>query len=112
MLGAAYDASQRSSSPIVMAFKTYKAVAPKCQSLAEIDISNINSNNDLPTLGCAIRTNMAAMIAEPADLLGGRELSEGDKIRRGTQLRLWQAGEATAAARTDIDSGAVSTVVN
>ncbi|MEL6694195.1 MAG: CpaD family pilus assembly lipoprotein [Pseudomonadota bacterium] len=112
MLGAAYDASRRDSSPIVMAFKTYKAVAPKCQSLAEVDISNMSSNNDLPTLGCSVRTNMAAMIAEPADLLGGRELSEGDKIRRGTQLRLWQTGEPTAAARTDSDSGAVSSVVN
>ncbi|MFN3212656.1 MAG: CpaD family pilus assembly protein [Henriciella sp.] len=112
MLGAAYDATGRSSSPIVMAFKTYKAVAPDCPSLAQIDISNVSSNNDLPTLGCSIRTNMAAMIAEPADLLGGRELGEGDKVRRGQQLRLWQAGEATAAARTDNDSGAVSSVIN
>jgi type IV pilus biogenesis protein CpaD/CtpE len=52
------------------------------------------------------------MIAEPADLLGGRELGEGDKVRRGQQLRLWQAGETTAAARTNNDSGAVSTVIN
>ena len=112
MLGAAYDATERPNSPIVMAFKTYKTVAPKCPTLAEIDIANASSNNDLPTLGCSIRTNMAAMIAEPADLLGGRELSEGDKVRRGTQLRLWQAGESTAAARSDGDSGAVSTVIN
>lgn len=112
MLGAAYDAADRPNSPIVMAFKTYKAVAPKCPSLAQIDIANATSNNDLPSLGCAVRTNMAAMIAEPADLLGGRELSEGDKVRQGQQLRLWQAGEPTGAARTDNDSGAVSTVIN
>lgn len=112
MLGAAYDATDRPNSPIVMAFKTYKAVAPKCPSLAQIDIANATSNNDLPSLGCAVRTNMAAMIAEPADLLGGRELSEGDKVRRGEQLRMWQAGEATAADRSGIDSGAVSSVIN
>lgn len=112
MLGAAYDATDRPNSPIIMAFKTYKAVAPKCPSLAQIDVVNAVSNTDLPSLGCAVRTNMAAMIAEPADLLGGRELSEGDKVRRGQQLRLWQAGEATAAARSDIDSGAVSSVIN
>ncbi|MEL6727724.1 MAG: CpaD family pilus assembly lipoprotein [Pseudomonadota bacterium] len=111
MLGAAYDASTRSQTPIVMAFKTYKAVAPNCGSLAEIDIADATSNNDLPTLGCAIRTNMAAMIAEPADLLGGRELSEGDKVRRGAQLVLWQQGQTTAASRTDGESAVVSTAV-
>ena len=111
MLGAAYDASGRAKTPIVMAFRTYKAVAPECQSLAELDLSDGTSNSDLPTLGCAIRTNMAAMIAEPADLLGGRELSEGDKVRRATQLQLWQQGQATAASRTDAESAVVSTVV-
>jgi len=111
MLGAAYDASTRAQTPIVMAFKTYKAVAPDCGSLAEIDIADATSNNDLPTLGCAIRTNMAAMIAEPADLLGGRELSEGDKVRRGAQLVLWQQGQTTAASRTDGESAVVSTAV-
>lgn len=112
MFGAAYDATDRPNSPIIMAFKTYKAVAPKCPSLAQIDLADATSNNDLPSLGCAVRTNMAAMIAEPADLLGGRELSEGDKIRRGQQLRMWQGGEVTGAARSDMDSGAVSTVIN
>ncbi|MCR9271043.1 MAG: CpaD family pilus assembly protein [Henriciella sp.] len=111
MLGAAYDATNRAETPIVMAFKTYQAVPPECQSAAEIDFANAVSNNDLPTLGCAIRTNMAAMIAEPADLLGGRELSEGDRVRRGTQLQQWQRGETTAATRTEAESATVSTVV-
>lgn len=111
MLGAAYDASTRAQTPIVMAFKTYKAVAPECKSLAEIDISNGVSNNDLPTLGCSVRTNMAAMIAEPADLLGNRDMTEGDRVRRGNQLTLWQQGQATAATRDDGESAVVSSVV-
>ena len=111
MLGAAYDASSHTQTPIVMAFKTYKAVAPECQSLAQIDVANGVSNSDLPTLGCAIRTNMAAMIAEPADLLGGRELSEGDRVRRGAQLSLWQQGQSTAATRTEAESAVVSTAI-
>ncbi|MEO1305069.1 MAG: CpaD family pilus assembly lipoprotein [Pseudomonadota bacterium] len=111
MLGAAYDASAREKTPIVMAFRTFKAVAPECQSLAEIDFSNGVSNNDLPTLGCAVRTNMAAMIAEPADLLGGRELSEADKLRRAAQFTLWQQGQPTGAVRSDAESAIVSTVI-
>ena len=63
MLGAAYDATGRSSTPIIMAFKSYEAIAPDCPSLSEIDISNAVSNSELPSFGCAVRANMAAMIA-------------------------------------------------
>ena len=112
LLGAAYDAEGRSSTPIVMAFKTYKAVAPKCLSLAQVDVTNAISNSDLPSLGCAVRTNMAAMIAEPSDLLGGRDLDEGDLDRRSRQLELWRAGETTAAPRTEAESAVVSNAVN
>lgn len=112
MLGAAYDANGRTSTPVVMAYKTYKATAPKCLSLAQQDVTNAISNSDLPSLGCAIRTNMAAMIAEPSDLLGERDLDEGDLSRRSRQLELWRNGETTAAARAEGESAVVSNAVN
>ena len=112
MLGAAYNADGRNATPVVMAFKTFKAVAPKCQSFAEIDVSIAVSNSDLPNLGCAVRTNMAAMIAEPADLLGERELSEGDLVRRSTQLQLWRSGQSTGAERSAAESAVISNAVN
>lgn len=112
LLGASYNAEGRASTPIVMAFKTYKAIAPKCTSLAQIDVTDAVSNSDLPSLGCAIRTNMAAMIAEPSDLLGGRELDEGDLDRRSQQLQLWRSGQSSAAVRTDAESAVVSNAVN
>jgi pilus assembly protein CpaD len=95
-----------------MAFKTYKAVAPKCPSLAQLDVTNAVSNSDLPSLGCAVRTNMAAMIAEPSDLLGNRDLDEVDLNRRSAQLELWRNGETTAAVRTEAESAVVSNAVN
>jgi pilus assembly protein CpaD len=112
LLGASYETNGRAATPIVMAFKTYKAVAPKCTSLAQLDVTNAVSNSDLPSLGCAVRTNMAAMIAEPSDLLGGRDLDEGDLDRRSRQLELWRTGESSAAVRTDAESAVVSTAVN
>lgn len=112
MMGAAYRADGRRVTPIVMAFKTYKAVAPDCPSLAELDVTNAVSNSDLPSLGCAVRTNMAAMIAEPADLLGERSLDGGDLVRRQTQFEMWRRGETSAAARGDGESAVVSTAVN
>lgn len=112
MLGAAYDASGRRSTPIIMAFKTYKAIAPDCPSLAEIDLSNAVSNSETATFGCAIRANMAAMIAEPADLLGGRALEDGLITRQQFQLELWLQGQPTAAARGPGESTAISSAVN
>ena len=110
--GSAYAASSRPGGPLILAFKAYSAVAPNCKSLSEIDFSNASSNSDLPTLGCAVRTNMAAMIADPADLYGQRDLDPGDAARRDLQLEKWRAGETTGAERGDEESGAVSTVVN
>ncbi|MEM7330270.1 MAG: CpaD family pilus assembly lipoprotein [Pseudomonadota bacterium] len=112
MLGAAYDASGRTATPVVMAFKTYEAIAPECPSLAEIDISNAVSNSEMATFGCAVRANMAAMIAEPADLLGGRELTEGFAARQQFQLDLWLQGQPTPSTRGDGESTAISTAVN
>lgn len=112
IMGAAYDARGRATTPLLMAFKSFEAKAPDCPSLSEIDFTNAISNSDLPTLGCAVRTNMAAMIAEPADLFGDRELSEGDLIRRERQLALWRDGQATASQRGDGESGAISAAVN
>ncbi|MEM8617869.1 MAG: CpaD family pilus assembly protein [Pseudomonadota bacterium] len=110
--GSAYDASGRRAAPIIMAFKTYIAIKPDCPQLSEIDFTNAISNSDLPTLGCAVRTNMAAMIADPADLLGQRPLEEGDILRRLVMLENFREGAATGADRGDDESGAVSTAVN
>lgn len=112
MLGAAYDASGRTSTPIIMAFKSYEAIAPECPSLAEVDVSNAVSNSEMPTFGCAVRANMAAMIAEPADLLGGRALADGSVARQEFQLELWLQGQPTVSVRGDGESTAISTAVN
>ena len=112
MLGAAYDASGKSVTPIVMAFKTYEAIAPECPSIAEFDFANATANTELPTFGCAVRANMAAMIAEPADLLGTRPLEDGSFARQQIQLDLWLQGQPTPSQRDDSETAAISTAVN
>ena len=95
-----------------MAFQVYDAIKPDCKSMAEYDVADIRSNNEMPSLGCSVRTNQAAMIADAADLLGQRELAEGDKLRRKVILDKFRMGESTASARSSAESGAVSSVVN
>ncbi|MFN3910569.1 CpaD family pilus assembly protein [Hyphomonas sp.] len=110
--GEAYGAGSAVSQPLILAFQVYDAVPPECASKASVDFSDIDSNNNLPTLGCSVRTNLAAMIADPADLLGARALDAGDATRREVILEKFRAGKSTAAERTAQESGAISQAVN
>ncbi|MBR9808106.1 MAG: hypothetical protein GYB49_12890 [Alphaproteobacteria bacterium] len=97
--------------PLILAYQTYDAIAPDCPSMASMDFADITSNNEQPTLGCSVRTNLAAMIADPADLLGQRPLDAADPLRRSVILEKFRQGEVTGADRSDNESGTVSTAV-
>ena len=109
--GSSHGAGSDKSEPMILAFQVYDAIKPDCKSMAEYDVSDIRSNNEMPSLGCAIRTNLAAMIADPADLLGQRELEEGDAMRRQVILKKFREGETTASARSSEESGTISDAV-
>jgi len=110
--GEVHGAADGAPQPMILAYQAYDAVAPECASKASIDFSDIASNNTLPTLGCSVRTNLAAMIADPADLLGSRELGPADNARRDVILDKFRLGESTASVRSDDESGAVSQAVD
>jgi pilus assembly protein CpaD len=109
--GSSHGAESTVSEPMILAYQAYDAIAPDCPSLASLNMADISSNNELPTLGCSIRTNLAAMISDPGDLLGQRALDEGDPVRRSTILGKFREGESTGAERSDAESGSVSTAV-
>ncbi|MEQ9504657.1 MAG: CpaD family pilus assembly protein [Hyphomonas sp.] len=110
--GTSHGAGEAYAQPMILAFQIYDAVAPKCESKSAHDFGDVSSNNNLPTLGCSVRTNLAAMIADPADLLGNRPLDSGDAQRREIILEKFRQGQTTAAERSQQESGAVSQVVN
>lgn len=110
--GANHGAGSGVSEPMILAFQSYRAIAPDCPSLATVDYADISTNNELPTLGCAVRSNQAAMIADPADLLGTRALDKGDPVRRSVILEKFRQGEATASSRSSNESGTVSQAVS
>ena len=78
--GSAYNANG-ANAPILLAFDAFEAVAPECLSLAAYDMSDVSSNNEPAYYGCAVRNNIAMMLADPGDLLSRRELSPGDNSR-------------------------------
>jgi len=97
------------SAPLILSFKRYVAQASNCGDWSKsltADYANVPPLN----FGCATQNNLAAMIADPADLLKAREMTPADADRRNTVLEKYRQGESTATARSDQDSGAVSKV--
>lgn len=95
--GRNYDAHGQFA-PLVLTFESYEAVAPDCLSLAAYDLSDITSNNEPAYFGCAIEHNIAAMLADPGDLLGQRQLDPRDARRVSLIMEAYRDGGATGAA--------------
>lgn len=111
MSSTAHGSGSPVSEPLILAYQSYEAIAPNCPPKSTIDFSDVTSNNHQPTLGCSVRTNLAAMIVDPADLLGGRPLDPSDLQRREVILEKFRAGQSTASVRSAQESGAVSTAI-
>lgn len=87
----------------------YVAEAPPCGDWsANLGVSA--SNTRPPNFGCATQHNIAAMVADPRDLVAPDTSGQADAQRRLTVLDKYRAGEPTPAQRTQQQSGAVSQV--
>ena len=102
------SAAERAA-PLILSFKRYVAKASACGDWSTSSATDYR-NLPPPNFGCATQNNLAAMIADPADLLKPRGMTPADADRRNTVLEKYREGESTATARSDQDSGAVSKV--
>ncbi len=92
-----------------VSFIAYKARAGECGDWSEnlaFTAENLTNRN----FGCATQRNLAAMVADPRDLLGPRRFDPADANRAATVIGKYQQGQPTAAEKTDAQSGAVSDV--
>ncbi len=67
-------------------------------------------NTQYWNLGCASQRNMAAMAANPADLVQPREETPISAARRSTVLEKYQKGEPTATVDPNASKGKISEV--
>ncbi len=104
-----YDSTGVANAPIVVGFKRYVAITPRCGEWPAA--TRTASNQPMSNLGCAVSANMAAQVANPGDLLGARPMDPADTGRRMTVLGKYRAGETTSTAKDEQASGAVSTAV-
>ncbi len=93
-----YRAARNAEAPIRLSYLRYVAEGPECgqwtTNLAE-DYRNLPH----PNLGCAQQHNLAAQIANPADLLGPRTMDPADQERRSVVFDKYRQGRITGADR-------------
>jgi pilus assembly protein CpaD len=106
-----YDASGARAAPLVVSYRTYEAVVPNCPDVSAWDIAWTGTNAPLPSFGCATAVNLAAMIANPSDLIGEQKMDPIDSMRRSVILTKYRNGEKTSAERNADASGSVSSAV-
>lgn len=103
-----YDASGSRAAPLVISYQTYEAVVPNCPDISHFDMAWTGTNSALPSFGCAVAVNLAAMIANPSDLVGDQPMDPADMNRRAIVLTKYRNGEKTSADRNSEASGTIS----
>jgi len=98
--------------PIRLGFSRFTAEAPTCPALYTENIADAHTNAALRSFGCATQANLAAMIADPADLVGPRPSEPADAARRTVVLDKYRSGEITHAVRSPDERVTVSQVAN
>jgi pilus assembly protein CpaD len=92
-----------------ISYVRYQAHAEPCGDWSA-NLGVTYANHVPPNFGCANQHNLAAMVADPRDLVSPKPLEVGDAQRRLTVLDKYRKGETTVATKTPEQSGAVSDV--
>ena len=91
---ASYRASpEEVSAPVRVSFAAMRAQTDKCGRWPD-DLLDTSENKHYANFGCSYQNNVAAQIANPADLLGPRKQSPIDAANRETVIGIYQAGES------------------
>lgn len=79
--------------PLRISYMRYVAEGPECGDDWSVNLARNYSNTPYPNMGCAGQKNLAAMVANPADLLGPRSVGPRDANRRDTTFSKYIKGE-------------------
>lgn len=80
---------------VTLVARRYIVTAPDCPDWSAPKAAN-DQNRPSSNFGCATALNLGAMVADPADLAGGREAGPDDGIAAARSIQLWRAGKVAA----------------
>jgi pilus assembly protein CpaD len=93
-----YSAGRNADAPIRLSYLQYIAEGPACGRWPT-NLARQKDNLNYDNFGCAQQRNLAAQIANPADLVGPRSMTQSDTERRAVVIGRYENGENTTATR-------------
>lgn len=97
----AYHDEGGAQPPLRIAYMRYVAKGPDCGHDWSENLAVNPRNVGHPNFGCANQHNLAAMIANPADLLGPRTMGERYSDRRDKVMEQWVKGKTTGSEKSE-----------
>jgi len=94
------EASYDQHGPIQLSYLRYIAEGPECGTWSH-NLATDKQNVPHANFGCATQRNLAAMVANPADLLGPRTQTERYSDRRNNAINKYVKGEVSASDKSD-----------
>jgi len=87
-----------------VSYIAYTARTEACGDWSENESYSLD-NHTPKRFGCSVQQNIAAMVADPRDLLGPGRMGPVDAARRATVMEKYEMGEITQAVKHSADSG-------
>lgn len=103
ILVATHDAPE-GDQRVEVNYISYQAHTDKCGDWSD-DLAYTLDNSTPKNFGCSVQQNIAAMVADPRDLMGPRDMGEDDGARRTAVLGKYEQGQITAADKRKTDLG-------
>lgn len=107
MIGSTETASQAGA--VELSYIRYAAASPPCGDWSK-NMGDTSANLNGPNFGCATQHNIAAMVADPRDLVAPRREDAADAQRRMTVFDKYRKGQPTPTERTEEQKAAVSDI--
>ncbi|MGE0408823.1 MAG: CpaD family pilus assembly protein [Amphiplicatus sp.] len=95
--GATYRVADDKRRELVLSYTHYVATPPSCgiwTGMRSRDYANLRS----PNFGCSMQNNIAALVADPHDLIEPADQTSADAQSRIRVIRAYRAGEKTSSA--------------
>ncbi|MCT7376189.1 CpaD family pilus assembly protein [Chelativorans salis] len=100
----AYQARPEDTPPIRLSYPVVKAAVGPCGRWPE-DLMDTTENRNYANFGCSYQNNLAAQVANPADILGPRKMTPIDAENRDSAIGDYKAREVDDdfRARSEVD---------
>jgi pilus assembly protein CpaD len=108
ILVGTHDASN-GDTRVEIGYIVYSAHTDPCENWTQ-DAEDTGDNTPMPNFGCSVQHNIAAMVADPRDLVAPRGMDAGDATRRETVVGTYEKAQATASQKSAQQSANLSDV--